>query len=129
MAKSHLVAKMAKDAGISRSVANPALNAIIDGITKDLKKKDGKGTLVGFGTFSKVRCKASKGRKPHRPARKSKSRHPMLLGIMKKCPLHNLYVQHLFDFIGKWCEIDLPVLHDFPLFRVQDMQHHSPRTE
>ena len=37
---------------------------MIDGITKALKKKDGKVTLVGFGTFSKVRRKARKGRNP-----------------------------------------------------------------
>jgi DNA-binding protein HU-beta len=29
-----------------------------------LKKKDGKVTLVGFGTFAKVRRKARKGRNP-----------------------------------------------------------------
>jgi DNA-binding protein HU-beta len=29
-----------------------------------LKKKEGKVTLVGFGTFSKVRRKARKGRNP-----------------------------------------------------------------
>jgi DNA-binding protein HU-beta len=29
-----------------------------------LKKKDGKVTLVGFGTFQKVRRKARKGRNP-----------------------------------------------------------------
>jgi DNA-binding protein HU-beta len=31
---------------------------------KRLKKKDGKVTLVGFGTFMKVRRKARKGRNP-----------------------------------------------------------------
>ena len=55
MTKAELVGQMAKDAGISKSAANAALNAIIAGITKELKKKDGKVTLVGFGTFSKVR--------------------------------------------------------------------------
>ncbi len=55
---------MAKDAGISKSAVNAALNAIIDGITKELKKKDGKVTLIGFGTFSKVHRKARKGRNP-----------------------------------------------------------------
>ena len=33
-------------------------------LPKHLKKKDGKVTLVGFGTFSKVRRKARKGRNP-----------------------------------------------------------------
>jgi DNA-binding protein HU-beta len=33
-------------------------------VTKALKKKDGKVTLVGFGTFMKTRQKARKGRNP-----------------------------------------------------------------
>ena len=64
MTKAKLVEKAAKDAGISKAAANAALDSAIDGITKALKKKDGKVTLVGFGTFSKVRRKARKGRNP-----------------------------------------------------------------
>jgi DNA-binding protein HU-beta len=64
MTKSELVEQMAKDAGISKATANAALNSFIDAITKELKKKDGKVALVGFGTFSKVRRKARKGRNP-----------------------------------------------------------------
>ena len=64
MTKAELVEKAAKDAGISKAAANAALDSCIDGITKALKKKDGKVTLVGFGTFSKVRRKARKGRNP-----------------------------------------------------------------
>jgi DNA-binding protein HU-beta len=33
-------------------------------VKKALKKKEGKVTLVGFGTFSKVHRKARKGRNP-----------------------------------------------------------------
>ncbi len=64
MTKSELIDKMAKDAGISKVAAGTALNSFIDGVTKALKKKDGKVTLVGFGTFQKVRRKARKGRNP-----------------------------------------------------------------
>lgn len=64
MTKAELIEKMAKDAGISKAAATEALNAFTDGITKALKKKDGKVTLVGFGTFQKVRRKARKGRNP-----------------------------------------------------------------
>ena len=64
MTKSELVEQMAKDAGISKSAANAALNSFLTGVTNALKKKDGKVTLVGFGTFSKVRRKARKGRNP-----------------------------------------------------------------
>jgi DNA-binding protein HU-beta len=55
---------MAKDAGISKAAAAVALNSFTQNVTKALKKKDGKVTLVGFGTFAKVRRKARKGRNP-----------------------------------------------------------------
>lgn len=64
MTKAELVEKMAKDAGISKAAAAAALNSFVEGITKALKKKNGKVTLVGFGTFSKSRRKARKGRNP-----------------------------------------------------------------
>jgi DNA-binding protein HU-beta len=64
MTKAELVEKMAKEAGISKVAAAAALNSFTEGVTKALKKKDGKVTLVGFGTFSKVRRKARKGRNP-----------------------------------------------------------------
>lgn len=64
MTKAELVEAMAKDAGISKVAAAAALQSFIDGVTKSLKKKNGKVTLVGFGTFSKSRRKARKGRNP-----------------------------------------------------------------
>ena len=64
MTKAELVEKMAKDAGISKAAAGKALNSFADSVKKALKKKDGKITLTGFGTFSKVRRKARKGRNP-----------------------------------------------------------------
>ena len=64
MTKAELVEKMATDAAISKAAAGKALGSFIDGITKALKKKDGKVTLVGFGTFSKSHRKARKGRNP-----------------------------------------------------------------
>ena len=64
MTKAELVEKAAKEAKISKVAAATALNSFMDGITKALKKKGGKVTLVGFGTFSKVRRKARKGRNP-----------------------------------------------------------------
>ena len=64
MTKAELVEKMAKDAAISKTAAAAALNSFITTVTKSLKKKDGKVTLVGFGTFAKVRRKARKGRNP-----------------------------------------------------------------
>ncbi len=64
MTKAEIVEKMAKDATISKTAAAAALNSFITTVTKSLKKKDGKVTLVGFGTFAKVRRKARKGRNP-----------------------------------------------------------------
>ncbi len=64
MTKAELAEQMAKDAGISKAAANTALNSFQDSIKKALKKKDGKVTLVGFGTFAKVRRKAKTGVNP-----------------------------------------------------------------
>ena len=64
MTKVELIDQMANDAGISKTAAGAALNSFIANVTTALKKKDGKVTLVGFGTFAKVRRKARKGRNP-----------------------------------------------------------------
>jgi len=64
MTKTEIIEKMAKDAGISKAAAATALESFIDGVTQALKKKDGKVTLVGFGTFQKSQRKARKGRNP-----------------------------------------------------------------
>ena len=64
MTKAELVEKMAKDAKISKVAAGAALDSFMTTVSKALKKKNGKVTLVGFGTFSKVRQKARKGRNP-----------------------------------------------------------------
>jgi len=64
MTKADIVERMAKDATISKAAAGVALNSFVSSVTKALKKKDGKVTLVGFGTFQKVRRKARKGRNP-----------------------------------------------------------------
>jgi DNA-binding protein HU-beta len=64
MTKAELVGQMAKDAKISKAAAGAALTSFIDGVTKALKKKEGRITLIGFGTFQKVRRKARKGRNP-----------------------------------------------------------------
>lgn len=62
--KAELIDQMAKEAGISKVAADRALNSFMTNVTKALKKKDARVTLVGFGTFSKVRRKARKGRNP-----------------------------------------------------------------
>ena len=64
MTKADLIDKMAKDANVSKVAAGAVLDSFMANVTKALKKKDGKVTLVGFGTFMKSRQKARKGRNP-----------------------------------------------------------------
>ena len=63
MNKQEIVAKIAKDCGLSKSAAAAAVESLIDGIVKTLKK--GKSiTFVGFGTFKVSNRKARLGRNP-----------------------------------------------------------------
>ena len=64
MTKADLIDTISKDAGVTKVAADAALNSFMANITKALKKKNGKVTLVGFGTFSKIRRKARTGRNP-----------------------------------------------------------------
>ncbi|MBW1854313.1 MAG: HU family DNA-binding protein [Deltaproteobacteria bacterium] len=63
MTKAELIGKMAKDAKITKVAAGKAMDGVIDGITKALKKGD-RIILVGFGTFSVSKRKARTGRNP-----------------------------------------------------------------
>lgn len=63
MTKAELVASIGKEAKISKSAAEKALNAFCNTVTKALKKGD-KLTLTGFGTFSVAKRKARMGRNP-----------------------------------------------------------------
>jgi DNA-binding protein HU-beta len=63
MTKADLIEKMAKDAAITKAAAGKALDSLIDGVKKTLKKGN-KVALVGFGTFSISKRKARKGRNP-----------------------------------------------------------------
>jgi DNA-binding protein HU-beta len=85
MTKAELIEQMAKDAKISKAAAGVALDSFIGRITQALKKKDGKVTLVGFGTFAKVRRKARKGRNPQTgEALKIKARNAVTFKAGKK---------------------------------------------
>ncbi len=63
MTKTELVDAVAVGAKISKAAATKAIDSLIKGIAKALKKGD-KVTLVGFGTFSVKKRKARKGRNP-----------------------------------------------------------------
>ena len=64
MTKVELIDKMSTDAGISKAAAGAALNSFVENVAKAMKKKEGKLTLVGFGTFLKTQRKARTGRNP-----------------------------------------------------------------
>lgn len=64
MTKAELIDQMATDANISKAAAGAALNSFMSSIANSLKKRNGKATLVGFGTFKKVYRKTRKGRNP-----------------------------------------------------------------
>jgi len=63
MNKAELIAKIADDAGITKTQANATIDAFIDAVSKTLKKGD-KVTLVGFVTFSVSKRAARNGRNP-----------------------------------------------------------------
>jgi len=68
MNKSDLIVQIAAGANITKAKADQALNAIVSGVTKDLKKGNSV-TLVGFGTFSVRNRAARKGRNPQTGAK------------------------------------------------------------
>jgi DNA-binding protein HU-beta len=63
MTKNELVEFIAAKAGLTKSDANRALEATLEGIQTGLKK-EGKVTLVGFGTFSAKKRAAREGINP-----------------------------------------------------------------
>jgi DNA-binding protein HU-beta len=63
MNKNDLIGAVAEAAGLTRSDAASAVEGVFDAITGSLKKGD-EVRLVGFGTFTVARRKASTGRNP-----------------------------------------------------------------
>ena len=63
MTKADLIARIAEDAGITKAVAEKALNSFINAVTDSLARGD-KVTLVGFGTFSVGERAQREGRNP-----------------------------------------------------------------
>jgi DNA-binding protein HU-beta len=63
MNKQELIATVADMSGLSRGDAIKAVEAVFDSISAALKKGD-EVRLVGFGTFSVSKRKASTGRNP-----------------------------------------------------------------
>ena len=63
MNKQELIGSVADTAGLSRGDASKAVEAVFDTISSALKRGD-EVRLVGFGTFTVSRRKASTGRNP-----------------------------------------------------------------
>jgi len=63
MNKHDVIVKIAKDTGITKTNAAAAVDSLIDGITKSLKKGDSV-SFVGFGTFKTANRKARSARNP-----------------------------------------------------------------
>ena len=63
MNKSDLIDVVAESAEISKAAAGKAVDAMVNAITKTLKKND-EVTLIGFGTFTVRKRAARTGRNP-----------------------------------------------------------------
>lgn len=63
MNKQDLIGAVADTSGLTKAEAGKAVEAVFDSITAALKKGD-EVRLVGFGTFSVSKRKASTGRNP-----------------------------------------------------------------
>lgn len=63
MNKAELIDQIAKDAGVTKTQANDALDSFTNAVIATLKKGD-RVTLVGFGTFSVSERSARNGRNP-----------------------------------------------------------------
>ncbi len=63
MNKTELIDAIAKETKLSKKDSTAALNAFVDVVTKELKKK-GKVQLVGFGTFETTKRAARTGKNP-----------------------------------------------------------------
>lgn len=63
MTKAELVDFISEEADLTKAEAARALDAVINGVTEGLKK-EGKVTLVGFGTFTAKKREARTGRNP-----------------------------------------------------------------
>lgn len=72
MSKTELVEFVAAEAGLTKTDASKAVDAMMKGIESGLKK-DGKVALVGFGTFS---CKRREGREGINPLTKEPMKIP-----------------------------------------------------
>ena len=63
MNKAELIERVARDTGLTKADSLRAIDALVDNVTKSLRKGE-KVTLVGFGSFQTARRRARNGRNP-----------------------------------------------------------------
>ncbi|MBR5552328.1 MAG: HU family DNA-binding protein [Clostridia bacterium] len=63
MNKTEMIAKVAKDAGLTKDQASKAVNAVLDSMTDALAAGE-KVQIIGFGTFSVKACAEKVARIP-----------------------------------------------------------------
>ena len=63
MTREQIIARIAKEAAISKKAAGISFSTVLQSVTAELKK-GGKVPLVGFGTFAVRKVKAREGRNP-----------------------------------------------------------------
>ena len=71
MTKQDLVNNAANSAGVTKKAAAEVLEAVLEGITKSLKKGESV-TITGFGTFRVSKRAARTGVNPRNPSQKIK---------------------------------------------------------
>jgi DNA-binding protein HU-beta len=64
MNKNDLAAQMVKDKNITKVDALKVIDSLVEIVSNELTAKNGKLTLVGFGTFKTIIKKQKKGRNP-----------------------------------------------------------------
>ena len=64
MTKAELIEKIAKDLNLPKTTVSSMFESFMKNVTIELKKKEGKLTLVGFGTFLRIKRKSRTGRNP-----------------------------------------------------------------
>ena len=71
MSKTQLIAHLATKLGISKRLANDAINVLVDGVILTVKK-GGEVRIQGFGTFKSSKRAARMGVNPRDPSQKIK---------------------------------------------------------
>ena len=67
MNKTELIAAIAAQTGLTKKDTEATISAFTEVVEKELRKKDGKVQLIGFGTFEVKSRKARQGRNPQKP--------------------------------------------------------------